>query len=164
MVSMKVSSSTLDCNGIHVTIILYASNSKTNKKKDFYLSGISSSTLRAPNASADTACIGGGGGGRVSCGGAWVHRAAASFVIILAIFDAGLSVPVVEHFNAVVFLFTGAVGRNCAATVLVCRFGHRGMKRTQAAAELPLALAQTLGFGACSGGPTTAATTAAVGE
>jgi hypothetical protein len=83
-----------------------------------------------------------------------------AFVVVLT----GLSVPaaaVVGRFDAVVFLFTGAVGRTCAAATLVCRFGRSGMKRARATVELPPTSAPALEFGACGGGPTAAA--AAVG-
>jgi hypothetical protein len=63
---------------------------------------------------------------------------------------------VVEHFDVAGFLLTGAVGRTCTAAALVCRFGHGGMKRAQAAAELAPASALALGLGACGGGPTVA--------
>jgi hypothetical protein len=72
-----------------------------------------------------------------------VRQATATFAVFLAVFDTGLSVPAttVGGFNAVVFLFTGAVGRTCAVAELVCRFGHDGMKRARTGAELSPAVA-----------------------
>jgi hypothetical protein len=89
-------------------------------------------------------------------GGCCTRQEASTFPF----FGAGLSAPAAgdRRFGAETFLLAdNAVGRallaTCAAAMLVCSVGRGGMQRARVAAEVFLASAPPLGFGAFGGAP-----------